>query len=120
MKTTKVLVPWQEGLHARPAARLVRRIRHLHSRILLRTGQRVADGRSILSVLMLCATLNTAIDIEASGEDEETAIRVVESLFVDPTVSDWDQSDGDLALEFGADGSLGAHPLPESKATGTT
>lgn len=116
MKTTKVLVPWQEGLHARPAARLVRRIRHLHSRILLRTSQRVADGRSILSVLMLCATLNTAIEIEASGDDEETAIRVVEGLFVDPAV--WDQSDGDLALEFGADGAFGTPTLPESKASG--
>lgn len=116
MKTTKVFVPWQEGLHARPAARLVRRIRHLHSRILLRTSQRVADGRSILSVLMLCATLNTAIEIEASGDDEETAIRVVEGLFVDPAV--WDQSDGDLAMEFGAEGAFGAPTLPEPKTSG--
>ncbi len=117
MKTTKVLVPWREGLHARPAARLVRRIRQLQSRILLRTGQRVADGRSILSLLMLCATLNTAIEIEVSGEDEETAIRVVESLFVDPTVPD--PSDGDLALEFGAEGAFRIPSLPEPDATGT-
>jgi phosphotransferase system HPr (HPr) family protein len=88
MKTTQVVVPWREGLHVRPAAGLVRRIQSLRSRILLRAGQRVADGRSILAVLMLCAASNTVIEIQAAGEDEDFAIGVLESLFLDAAVDD--------------------------------
>ncbi|HRZ37144.1 MAG TPA: HPr family phosphocarrier protein [Candidatus Paceibacterota bacterium] len=106
MKTTKVIVPWREGLHARPAAGLVRRIQNLRSRILLRVGQRVADGRSILAVLTLCAVCNTAIEIQASGEDEDLAIKVVESMFVDVACDDQQAAEGEGPAETGA--------LPES------
>lgn len=94
MRTTKVLVPWREGLHARPAARLVRRIQSLQSRILLRVGQRAADGRSIIAVLTLCAAFNTAIEIQASGVDEDYALRVVEGMFVDTACEDQQGAEG--------------------------
>ena len=34
-----------------------------------------------MSVVMLCATMGTAVSIEASGEDEELAILAVTKVF---------------------------------------
>jgi phosphotransferase system HPr (HPr) family protein len=102
MKTAQVVVAWPDGLHARPATRLVRLIQTYRSRIVLRTARAVADGRSILSILMLCATMNTVLEVQAEGEDEELALRAVRGLFLDP--------DGQ--------GDLGADPAPESSPAG--
>jgi len=44
----------------------------------------MADARSILSVILLCAALGTVIEVEAQGEDEDLAIQAVESAFVTP------------------------------------
>ena len=44
----------------------------------------MADARSILSVILLCAALGTVIEVEAQGEDEDLAIQAVESAFVSP------------------------------------
>ena len=81
MKATHVTVKWHDGLHMRTAARLVRLARKFHCRILLRFGSRVADARSILSIMILSAGLGAPLDIEASGEDEHEAIQAVEAYF---------------------------------------
>ena len=82
MKRSQLIVPWKEGLHLRPAARLVRLAQKFHSSICLRANGKMADARSIISVLLLCAVLGTVIDVEASGEDEELALQAVENAFV--------------------------------------
>ena len=81
MKTTRVTVKWPDGLHMRSAAQLVRLTRKFHSRIILRLGSRVADARSILSIMILCAGLGAPLDIEASGDDEHEAIVAVQAYF---------------------------------------
>jgi phosphotransferase system HPr (HPr) family protein len=81
MKKTQVSVKWKEGLHLRPAAKLVKRAQSLKSSICLRANQRVADARSILSIVILCGTLGTVIDIEASGQDEDLAIQEIVAIF---------------------------------------
>ena len=81
MKRSRVVVPWAEGLHLRPAARLVRVAKRFHSSIVLTLGGRIADLRSILSVIALCATMGAALELEATGEDEQNAIEAVEQVF---------------------------------------
>lgn len=49
--------------------------------VLLRLGNRVANAGSILSILLLSATFNTQLEVQASGEDEDTAIRAAEAFF---------------------------------------
>jgi phosphocarrier protein len=91
MKRSQLTVQWRDGLHIRPAARLVRLAQNFRSSIVLRANGRIADARSILSVMLLCAALGTVIDVEASGADEEQALRAVENAFVsadDPTDDD--------------------------------
>src|SRR5271170_6030715 len=81
MKRSKVVISWREGLHLRPAAHLVRLSKRFRSTILLKCSGKVADLRSILSILSLCATMGTALDIEATGDDEQDAARAVEQVF---------------------------------------
>jgi phosphotransferase system HPr (HPr) family protein len=75
------VVPWREGLHLRPAAKLVQIGRQFRSSVSLKCGRRVADLRSILSMIALCATMGTSLDVEAAGEDEEDAIQAVQQVF---------------------------------------
>lgn len=81
MKRSRVVVLWTEGLHLRPAARLVRMAQSFQSSIVLSFGGRIADLRSILNVIALCATMGAALDVEATGEDEENAIEAVQQMF---------------------------------------
>ena len=81
MKRSKVSVPWREGLHLRRAARLVQIAQRFSSKIVLTLDGRAAELRSILSILTLCATMGATLDIEANGEDEQTAIAAVEAMF---------------------------------------
>lgn len=70
------------GLHARAAARLVRRAGQFTSNVqLIRedSGQS-ADGKSILSVLLLAASRGTCLIIRAEGEDEERAVNALLEL----------------------------------------
>jgi len=81
MKRIKVTVPWSEGLHLRRAAQLVKVAQRFHSTLYLKCGGRIADLRSIVSIVALCATMGTALDLEASGDDEQEAARTVEQVF---------------------------------------
>lgn len=82
MLQTKVTVPWAEGLHLRQAMRLVRAAQKFHSRMSARCGSRRADMRSVVSLLALCATLGTTLDIEVNGDDEQEAAQTVDQLFL--------------------------------------
>lgn len=81
MKRSQVLVRWNAGLHLRPAARLVRMAQTFHSTILLKCGGKLADARSIISVMLLAASMGTVVDIEATGVDEATAAQAIEQIF---------------------------------------
>jgi phosphocarrier protein len=94
MQQRTVTISNRLGLHARAAARLVRRAAQFRSTVeLLRedTGE-TADGKSILSVLLLAASRGTCLIIKTEGDDEERAIdaltELVEQRFLE------EQSDG--------------------------
>jgi phosphocarrier protein HPr len=76
MREQKVTISNRLGLHARAAARLVRRATQFTSHIELEredTGN-AADGKSILSVLLLAASRGTCLIIRAEGDDEQRAV----------------------------------------------
>lgn len=81
MKSAQVTIQWREGLHLRPAVRLVQLAKRYSSSVCLRCGGRVADLRSILSVLALCAAMGMTIEIDAEGPDEGEALQAVEAVF---------------------------------------
>ncbi len=81
MKTSHVTVRFARGLHARPAAGLVQLFKRFRAHVLFRLGNRVANAGSFLSILLLSATFNTQLEVQASGEDEDAAIRAAEAFF---------------------------------------
>lgn len=87
MKRSTVVVSWDDGLQFRSAARMIRVARRFRSSIVLKCGEKIGDVRSIMSIVMLCATMGAVINIEARGEDEELAIKAVTQVF---TVGDGD------------------------------
>ena len=87
MQERKVTISNRLGLHARASATLVRRATQFTSNIeLLRedTGQ-TADGKSILSVLLLAASRGTHITLKVAGSDElraaDAIVELVEQKF---------------------------------------
>ncbi len=81
MQHARVTVQWREGLHLRYAVKLVKVAQRFQSTIVLRCGGKIADLRSILSVIALCATMGTVLDVEVAGDDEQAAARSVEQVF---------------------------------------
>jgi phosphocarrier protein HPr len=81
MRSSEVVITWEKGLHARPASRLVHTAQKFASEIRLRFNGNVANARSIMSVLLLCATMGTSLSVEAEGEDEDKAIQAVQQVF---------------------------------------
>jgi phosphotransferase system HPr (HPr) family protein len=81
MKRFTVVVPWPGGLHLRPAMTLIQVAKRFRSTVQLRCGERIADLRSILSIIALCATMGTGLDVEAVGDDEQDAAQAIEQVF---------------------------------------
>lgn len=81
MQCTRVTVRWKPGLHLRPASALVQLSRRFQSEIKLRLGSTLTDARSILGILLLSATLGTALEVEACGDDEREAISAIRNFF---------------------------------------
>jgi phosphocarrier protein HPr len=69
------------GLHARAAALLVQTVNKYSAQVTLSKDGQCADGRSIMGVLTLAATQGSKVQVEASGEDAERAVRAIEKLF---------------------------------------
>lgn len=81
VKHSRVVVQWPEGLPLRRAAPVVEAARRIRSTIPLKCGDKIVNGRSVISLIALCATFGTALDIEAAGEDEIDATQAIERLF---------------------------------------
>lgn len=80
MRQVMLTLTNQAGLHARPAAELVKAAAGFKSRIVLEGNGKKADAKSIILVLGLGLRQNDSITIRADGEDEEAAIQVLAEL----------------------------------------
>ena len=68
------------GLHARAAAKLVTLCSRYSSSIVLVANGRLANGRHLMAILMLSASMGAQISIQASGPDEVQALAAVTRL----------------------------------------
>ena len=82
MQQRTVTISNRLGLHARAAARLVRRASQFNSsvKLLREDTAETADGKSILSVLLLAASRGTSLIIKTEGDDEERALNALVDL----------------------------------------
>ena len=83
MIRTEITIVNRLGLHARAAAKFVTEASRFASSVRLeRSGQQV-NGKSIMGVMMLAASLGTRLELEVSGEDEERAAVSLQELVND-------------------------------------
>ncbi|MBU2098473.1 MAG: HPr family phosphocarrier protein [Gammaproteobacteria bacterium] len=67
------------GLHARASSRLVSVASQFKSSVKI-GNEKLVDGRSILSLMMLAAGIGTTLRIVVDGEDEESALEAIQAL----------------------------------------
>jgi phosphocarrier protein len=72
-----VVLASKHGLHARPAADLVRLASKYQSDIKLTKDDITVDAKSIMGVMMLAAECGSEVLITAEGADEEEAMVAV-------------------------------------------
>jgi phosphocarrier protein HPr len=68
------------GLHARPAAQIVRLASEFQSEIEIVKDGMPVNGKSIMGVMMLAAECGSAILLRASGPDEHAAVDALAAL----------------------------------------
>jgi phosphocarrier protein FPr len=79
--TVTVVAPSPHGLHARPATVLAETAKRFKSEIALRTGDKTANARSLLSLLSLGATGGTELTVSAEGPDAKEALAAIAEAF---------------------------------------
>ncbi|SFX01981.1 HPr family phosphocarrier protein [Marinospirillum alkaliphilum] len=83
MQEKKVTLINKRGLHARAATRVVQVCQQFQSQTEICLGERTANTRNIMQLLMLAAPCGTQLSIRANGEDENQAIEALEQLILD-------------------------------------
>ena len=80
MKEKKIVINNKLGLHARAAAKIVTLTNQFDSIINIINGDKKADAKSIMKILMLSAPKGTEVIISAKGKDESIALDSLEEL----------------------------------------
>ena len=80
MPQRRLLISNKLGLHARAAAKLVGIAGRYSCTIQLQHGQRTANAKSIMGVMMLAASQGTWLNASAEGDDAEQALIALADL----------------------------------------
>ncbi len=80
MLSKEFMIKNKFGLHARPSASFVQAASRFRSEIKVEKDGQVADGKSILDLMMLAAGQGTSITVKANGEDAEEALTALGEL----------------------------------------
>ena len=67
----------RNGIHARPAAEIVKVAAKFRSDVTLVRDDLEVNGKSIMGVMMLAAEYGSTLDIKASGEDAVAAVEAI-------------------------------------------
>ena len=78
--TRSVRIPNLLGLHARPAAEIVKLASSFVSEILLAKDGLEVNGKSIMGVMMLAAECGATLLFAATGPDSQQAVEALEAL----------------------------------------
>jgi len=84
----------EQGLHLRPADRVVRMANSFSAEIQLGKGEQFVDGKSILSIIGLAAEEGTELRIVAQGADAHEAVDALVELIESGFAGDDVQEDG--------------------------
>lgn len=80
MTERRVTVVNSHGIHARPAAEIVKIAAKFKSNITIIRDDLDVNGKSIMGVMMLAAECGAEVVIRAEGEDEAAALEALAAL----------------------------------------
>jgi phosphocarrier protein len=80
MAERNVTIVNKNGLHARPAAEIVKTASKFSSDIVIVRDELEVNGKSIMGVMMLAAECGATITLRAKGPDEDGAVDAIASL----------------------------------------
>ena len=80
MMERTVAIVNKNGLHARPAAEIVKLSSKFKSEITIVRDDLEVNGKSIMGVMMLAAEFGSNIVVRANGDDAEAAINAIADL----------------------------------------
>lgn len=86
MKEIKLLVVDPVGLHARPATVAVNAASKYKSEVKLGFNGKTVNMKSIMGVMSLGVPTQSEITVSCEGEDEDTAIKSIESILKEQKV----------------------------------
>jgi len=77
----ELLVENKMGIHARPAAMIVRVTNKFKSDVFVEKDDEQVNGKSIMGLMMLAAAKGTKIKFVATGDDAEPMLNELTALF---------------------------------------
>lgn len=77
----ELLVQNKMGIHARPAAMIVRVTNRFKAEVFVEKDDEQVNGKSIMGLMMLAAAKGSKIKFRATGEDAEALLAELEALF---------------------------------------
>jgi phosphocarrier protein HPr len=80
MPERTVLIVNKAGLHARPAAEIVKMAAKYASDITVTREELEVNGKSIMGVMMLAAECGSTLQLKAEGPDAKEALDALEQL----------------------------------------
>ncbi|TVQ26965.1 MAG: HPr family phosphocarrier protein [Spirochaetaceae bacterium] len=80
MKTIELTVNNETGLHSRPADLFVRTAKLYQSDVTVHKGEKSADAKNIIKVILLNVSQGTRISIRADGPDENEVLDDLQAL----------------------------------------
>ena len=80
MISKTIIIQNKLGLHARSASVFVRTASGFASSVTVSNLHATANGKSIMSMMLLQAALGTEIALEIEGDDEQEAINAITTL----------------------------------------
>jgi phosphocarrier protein len=78
--SNEVVIKNQTGLHARPAAAVIKLSKTFKSSISIKSGERKCDAKHLFQLLHCNFKIGETIIIEAEGEDEAEALQQLVTL----------------------------------------
>ena len=79
--TKELVVQNKMGIHARPAAMIVRITNRFKSEVYVEKDDEQVNGKSIMGLMMLAAGKGSKVKFIATGDDALTMLAEIEALF---------------------------------------
>jgi phosphocarrier protein HPr len=79
--TKELVVQNKMGIHARPAAMVVRVTNKFKSEVFVEKDEEQVNGKSIMGLMMLAAAKGSKVKFIATGDDAEAMLNELEALF---------------------------------------